>query len=171
MKRLVALGLLAAVLTTNADAAQPRLDSTLKAFLQNYVKESPDTTLRVSVAAVDLGGDGKKETLVYLSGQDWCGTGGCPLLVLAREGSSFRVISTTTITRPPIRILPTRSHGWSDLGVTVVGGGIMQAYVAKLPFNGSGYARNPTTAPASRARGPQGSVVISADDPGEPLFP
>lgn len=166
----LALFLVATIPAARADT-QPRLDGTLKAFVQNYVKPSPDTTLRVSVATVDLAGDGRKETLVYLSGQDWCGTGGCPLLVLVRDGLSFKVMSKTTITRRPIRILPTRSHGWSDLGVTVVGGGIMKAYVAKLPFTGTGYAPNPTTPPASPAKGPLGTIVISADAPAEPLFP
>jgi hypothetical protein len=47
----------------------------------------------------------------------------------------------------------------------------MRAYVAKLPFDGSGYAQNPTMPPASRAKGPKGTIAIPADDPGEPLFP
>ena len=155
-----------------AIAAEPGLDSRLKAFLRGYAGRGPraDETLRVSVAVADLRGDGAKETLVYLRGEDSCGTGGCPLLVLARDGASFKVLSETSITRPPIRILPTRSHGWSDLGVNVEGGGATRAYVAKLPFVGPGYANNPTTPPASAAKGPLGTIVISADDPGEPLF-
>jgi hypothetical protein len=167
------LSLVAAVPTVRA-ATPAHLDDGLKVFLQGYARSpvSPaDPTLRASIATVDLGGDGVTETLVYLSGQDWCGTGGCPLLVLRRDGPSFKIISKTTITRPPIRILPTRSHGWSDLGVTVVGGGITRAYVARLPFDGSRYARNPTMPPASHAKGPQGMIAISANDPGEPLFP
>jgi hypothetical protein len=173
MKTILALVLSFAAVPT-VGATQAHLDSGLKVFLQGYARSpaSPaDPTLRASVAAVDLGGDGTKEILVYLRGQEWCGTGGCPLLVLRRDGSSFKIISKTKITRPPIRILPTRSHGWSDLGVTVVGGGITRAYIARLPFDGSSYARNPTAPPASHANGRQGRIAISANDPGEPLFP
>ena len=169
----VTLSLVATVSAAQA-STQPYLDSALKTFLQRYTRISvspEDPTLRVAVATVDLRGDGGKEILVYLSGRYWCGTGGCPLLVLVPSGALFKVISKTTITRPPIRVLPTRSHGWSDLGVIVVGGGITRAYVAKLPFDGAGYAQNPTMAPARRARDVHGTIAIPADAPGEPLFP
>jgi hypothetical protein len=174
MKAALALVPVVAVVSAARADVPSHLDGGLKEFLQGYAKSpvSPrDTTLRAAVATVDLRGDGAKETLVYLNGRDWCGTGGCPLLVLRREGPSFKIISKTTITRTPIRILPTRSHGWSDLGVTVAGGGITKAYVARIPFDGSGYARNPTMPPASRAGKPQGTVAISADNPGEIVFP
>ncbi len=169
----IILSLLAAAPAGRA-ATRPSHDSGLKEFLRGYTRSplsSADSTLRVSVATVDLLGNGTQETLVYLRSQDWCGTGGCPLLVLRRDGASFKVMSKTTITRLPILILPTRSHGWSDLGVTVAGGGVMRAYVARLPFDGSGYSRNPTMPPARRVRDLHGAIVIPADDPGEPLFP
>ncbi len=174
IRSLLAIAAVAILLTTESNATQSQLNDKLKAFLQEFAQgapPSPDETLRVSTANVDLRGDGTKETLVYLNGRDWCGSGGCHLLVLVPQGSSFKIVSRIPITRPPIRILPTRSHGWSDLGVTVAGGGIMRAYVAKLPFNGVRYAENPTMPPASPAKGAKGTIAISADDPGEALFP
>lgn len=173
MKRFIALGL-AAFLVGTAAAAAPHLDSKLKAFLQKYTRGltlGEDATSKVSVASVDLRGDGTKETLVYLRGERWCGSGGCRLLVLVPDGPSFKVISHTAISRPPIRVLPTRTHGWRDIGVTVHGGGTLDPYVAKLPFDGSGYAENPTVMPAERVKGSKGVVAISSAGGGEPLFP
>jgi hypothetical protein len=60
---------------------------------------------------VDLNGDGAPEVIVYVSSKAWCGSGGCTMLILAREKSTFRIITRTTITRPPIRILKSKSQG------------------------------------------------------------
>ncbi|WP_297512284.1 hypothetical protein [uncultured Caulobacter sp.] len=170
MKPFVVLGIIAALTGARAEAAP--LDGKLKAFLQTYVRSaSADDSVRVSVAALDLRGDGTSERLVYLQGRDWCGSGGCPLLVLAPAGTSFRLVSKTTVVQPPVRVLSTRTNGWRDLGVTVAGGGVKRAYVARLPFDGAGYAPNPSTPPAVRLKGSPGVVVISARSPRERLFP
>jgi len=116
------------------------------------------------VAALhNLSGSPVPEAIVLLSGRQFCGSGGCTLLVLQRHGASWHLVSKTTLVRPPIRALRTRNDGWATLSVQVQGGGIMPGYTATLPFQGSGYAANPTTAPAIRAHGkPAGSVLISA---------
>ena len=96
------------------------LDESLKSFLQTYLKSSPpsewDRTTRYVRAFFDLDGDGNPEAIVYVSGRGWCGTGGCVMLILRRNGSSFKVVARTTITRPPIRVLETTSRGWRDVG-------------------------------------------------------
>jgi len=97
-------------------------DASLKNFLKHYLKDQGvenDSSARYMSSFVDLNDDGKKEVIVHVISQSVCGTGGCPTLVLAPQQSSFRVVSRISITRPPIRILNTTSHGWHDLAVWV----------------------------------------------------
>jgi len=72
----------------------------LKDFLLRYVKERGDdgSTTRYFDAFFDLNADGTKEAIVHLIGHWWCGTGGCPTLILAPDGPSYRVIATVLAT-------------------------------------------------------------------------
>src|ERR1700732_3658792 len=84
-------------------------EATLKAYLQT-MDESADSAY---VAAFrDLNGDGVDEAVVYLLGSNWCGSGGCNMLVLRQEHGSWKVVSTITIVRPPVRVLESTSNGW-----------------------------------------------------------
>ncbi len=58
-------------------------------------------------------------------------------------------VTNISITRPPIRVLPTVTHGWHDLGVMVAGGGIIPGYEARLRFDGHSYPSNPTVPSAT----------------------
>ena len=58
---------------------------------------------------------------MYLMGRWWCGSGGCPTLILEREADSYKVVTRTTVTRPPIKVLPTISNGWRSISVWVQG--------------------------------------------------
>jgi len=127
-------------------------EKTLKTFLRAYLAAPPsneDKTTRYSAVFVDLNGDGTPEAIVYLTGQTWCGTGGCHLLILTRKAASYRIVTETTITRPPVRVLRRASHGWRDITVWVAGGGIEPPYEAVLRFNGTTYPSNPSVPPAS----------------------
>src|SRR6266436_4416791 len=122
-------------------------NESLKRFLQEYVRLShleDDKATRYFHASVDLNGDGKKEVIVYLMGRWWCGSGGCPTLILEREADSYKVVTRTTVTRPPIKVLPTISNGWRSISVWVQGGGIRPGYEAELPFDGRTYPSNPS---------------------------
>jgi hypothetical protein len=156
-------------------AQTPRQQNSLKQFMREYLKaeaedlEDDDTTF--SSAFVDLNEDGKKEVIVYLSGRDWCGTGGCVMLVLAPKESTYRVVSEVTITRPPIRVLNTKTKGWRDIAVLLAGGGIRHPYEARLQFDGRSYPKNPTAAPAQRLREKvAGSIVIASESKGTALY-
>jgi hypothetical protein len=149
-------------------------EENLKRFLQNYdghpISASERST-RYAAAFVDLKDDGTQEVIVYLIGHSWCGSGGCSSLILAAKGSSFKVITKTTVTQLPIRVLFTKTNGWHDLGVEVGGGGIQPGYEAKLRFNGKKYPSNPSVPPAQRLRKKaEGKVVISAETKGTPLY-
>ena len=146
----------------------------LRTFLQEYARRNApvrDRATRYLSAFVELNNNGKQDIIVYLTGQDWCGSGGCTTLVLEAEQSSYKVIARITITRPPIRVLTRESKGWHDLGVWVQGGGIRRGYEADLSFDGQTYPSNPSTLPAQRlAEAPLGEIVISKNEEGTLLY-
>ena len=111
-------------------------------------------------ADADLNGDRRAEALLYVTDPDYCGSGGCTLTVLSPNGSSYRVVLRSTVTQLPIRVLPTSTRGWRDLGVTVSGGGITRPYVASLRFNGNRYPGNPAVPPAIPLKQPSGKILI-----------
>lgn len=156
--------------------AQPAKPLPVKPFLQSYVRERlPRGYLatRFSAATVRLSDDGVEDAaIVYLTGDGWCGSGGCTMLILAREAESWRVVTKITITRLPIRVLNQTSHGWHTIGVWVEGGDIRAGYEAELRFDGRSYPKNPSTLPARPLSGEAGGeVVISTSQEGTPLFP
>ncbi len=133
-------------------------DESLKKFLQNYTSDPQDRTTRYFYAPVDLKGD-RKEIIVYLTGPEWCGSGGCTALILSADDSSYRVVTKLTVAQRPIRVLAATSNGWHSLGVWVRGGGVQAGYEAVLSFNGKTYPSNPTLAPRSTAKA-EGKIVI-----------
>jgi hypothetical protein len=155
-----------AVLAQQGSVAEPRTEKLIEEFIRAQLKEDPSEAGAIA-SCIDLDGDGETEVLVYLAGRDWCGSGGCHLLVLARTETSLRMVSMVPITRPPIRVLTRKSHGWRSLSVLVVGGGILQGYSAELRFDGTKYPENPSMPPARRLGGrPVSGVTVISRDPG-----
>jgi hypothetical protein len=147
-------------------------EASLKSFLQAYLSGDRDTATRYHWAFFDLNGDGKDEAVVYLVGPTWCGTGGCHTLVLRQQGASFQVVTKTSVTRLPIRVLETKSHGWRDLSVGVSGVGIPPGYGAALSFDGKSYPTNPSVAPARRLESnAKGKILIDSSDTGALVYP
>ena len=151
----------------------PASPDLLKVFLQGLDQaSSADDKTRYIYSLVDLDGDGKPEVIVYLIGQAWCGSGGCPTMVLARTDTSYKIVSYTTITRLPIRVLDRKSNGWRSLAVWVRGGGIQPGYEAELKFDGIKYPLNPSVLPAEPIKEPApGQIVIKSYDDAKPLYP
>ena len=166
----VTVGVDASAQTASESAPVPEKEA-LKTFLRGYLHVSKaDESPRYSAAYVNLDGQRGKEIIVYVTGKQWCGTGGCGVLVLSRGVNSYRVITKIPVAWPPIRVLDKRSHGWRSLGVWVQGGGVQPGYEAELDFNGRKYPFNPSVAPARKLRAPfAGKVVISREDQGEVL--
>lgn len=142
-------------------APPPAVDPALTAFLQNRTR---DGMAPLGYVARTVGEDRNALTLVYLVGPEFCGSGGCKLLILRKAGDAYAVVGDTTVTRAPIRVLSTSTNGLPDIGVRVSGGGIIEGYEAALKFNGDRYPSNPTAPPAQRIDGAEGVVVISDDD-------
>lgn len=117
--------------------AQPKNDSLIE-FLQKYIGiPDPETrTTKFAVAFVDLRDDGTKQAIVYLSSNGWCGTAGCTMLILARDGTSYRLVSRIPAVRLPIWVLDTKTNGWRDIGVIGRKSGTQPLYKAILSFDG-----------------------------------
>jgi hypothetical protein len=161
----LALGISFACAKTDDTAA---VHSFLKSYLLKMAGEV-DPATRVAIAFSDLNGDGKDEVLVYVTGPGWCGTGGCDALVLSPSGSTYRVVMDASVSRLPISVLPTKSHGWHDLAVTIGGGG-GEAGVARMKFDGQTYPDNPTGPPTKLIKGDGGGKILIPDTTeGEPL--
>ena len=146
-------------------------DKNLQRFLRSYVRKSApadDPSTRYFRAFVDLNGDRKDEVIVYLMGDWWCGSGGCPTLILAPIDGSFVVISNILATRPPILVLQSTSHGWRNFGVFVQGGGIMQGYEAEVQFDGSRY--RPLTPLKHLAQDAAGETIFTTTSESMRLF-
>ncbi|MFC3901280.1 hypothetical protein [Acinetobacter marinus] len=88
----------------------------------------------------DLNGDQIKDAVVLLQGKEWCGSGGCTMLIYhAKNDHSLTLVTKTTVTNTPIYQLSTKQNGWSDLSVYSKGVGQV-----KLSFDGKSYPSNPS---------------------------
>ncbi len=130
-------------------------------FVLNEVKkdgEDPSTTYYAAakIPETDM-------TVVYLSGDGYCGSGGCTLIILKNEGASLKLVNSVTVSWPPIIALNSKSHGVPDLGVGIKGG------FAALPFDGRQYAENPTVPPARKLKDSAGAVLIKSVDGVRPV--
>lgn len=164
----------AAIFWPGQATASNRPSEPLKAYLRSYLslggKVPPDTTTRITVAGVKPDGGKTEEDIVYVSGQRWCGSGGCTMLILEPTESSFKVLGRVTIVQLPIKLLPSMSDGYPDIGVRVQGGGIQSGYEAVLSFNGKSYPRNPSMPPARKVSAAQGKVLIATTENSVPLY-
>ncbi len=151
--------------------AQPETGLTVEDSVKRFLQSIDDNkTTRYVVALRDLNEDGVPEAIVYLVGNEWCGSGGCNMLVLKRNGVSWSIVTKIRIARTPIRILPDMSNGWHSIGVWVQGGGIQYGYDAELDFNGVSYPSNPSIPPARRLKSVKGDVVILSASESKPLY-
>lgn len=146
----------------------------LKKFLQGHLSlggdDTPDTTTRITAVSVKSDGGKSEEDIVYVSGDYWCGSGGCTMLILEPAGSSFKILGRETIVQLPIRVLRSMHNGHPDIGVYVQGGGILSGHEAVLAFNGKRYSSNPSMPPARKATVTQGKVVIGTTNDSVPLY-
>ena len=140
----------------------PLMETSIRRFLQNW---DEDDELQYILAFYDLNNDGKNEDIVYLTSRKWCGSGGCNTLILEQNDDSWEIISRTTLTRPPIRVLKSISKGWHSLSVWVQGGGIQPGYEAELIFDGKTYPMNPTIPPAQKVVGESTEKELIPEEP------
>ena len=97
---------------TEMASATPATDAAMKAVLQttiaDYVKQQNaplDTNHRYFADTIDLNGDGIQDGVVVFSSSYWCGTGGCTMLIFeGQQDKTFRLVSETTLVRPPVTV-------------------------------------------------------------------
>lgn len=145
---------LAAPAAFAANAREVRPDPLVQ-FVQRTLQVS-----RYQRADADLNGDGRLESVIYVTDPDYCGSGGCTLFVLSPHGGSYRIVLRETVVRRPILLLSTVTRGWRDLGVTRWGGGVLQPYTARLRFSGHRYARDAFESPAATRRQLPDKVLV-----------
>lgn len=129
----------------SSQAKQPQLEQELQALIGDL----PGPIHYVAQQA-DLNADGRPETIVHVAGPMVCGTGGCNTAVFTPDGGGLKAVAWISVTRPPIAAAETTTNGWRDLVVHVSGGGIIPGYDARLRYDGTTYAANPTVPPAER---------------------
>lgn len=118
------------------------------AALETAIAQAIDAALPAYQSAMaDLNADGREDAVVLLSGNEWCGSGGCTMLVLkGEEAEAYTLVSRSTVTRAPIRVAASASNGWKDLIVSTRG-----LDDALMAFDGSGYPGNPSVQSAASA--------------------
>jgi len=134
----------------NTETAQPPSsttdlagDETMLRALKQAVYLSIQEQPLYQYAFYDLNQDGIQDAVVMLRGANWCGTGGCTVLVfqgMSRE--KFQPHSKMTVADVPIVALNSKTQGWSDLSVYSRGAGQVI-----LKFNGRSYPDNPSLEP------------------------
>lgn len=153
--------ILAAALIGHALTRSPTVDASQEASLPKFVASwSKEKAPRYQSALIDLNSDGNREAVVLMEGSDWCGSGGCTLLVLSRSRGDWRLVSQMTVANTPIRVVQRSKNGWSSLGVMVRGGGISPSYESILDFDGKRYPSNPSMVPRSSGKPLGGTVII-----------
>jgi hypothetical protein len=162
MRPLGWLALLGATTLSTAPAlaeTPPGLAEAVRAYTQQI------TPMSFEYALVDLNDDGTPDALVLLRDSQWCGTGGCTLLILRGKAGAFTLVSTATIINEPIKVAREREHGWHTLLVTVQGGGIQPALV-ELRFDGKKFPFNPTLQPRASQKQIDAATGLVFQSPG-----
>lgn len=153
-------------------SADPKLEKVILQTIPDYSKDAsdnPDQFLRYYYNRIDLNGDGRPETVVYLSGRYVCGTGGCEVLIFEFTGQGYKLISDISLARNPVIVSDRKTRGWNDLIMYVAGGGIMRGYYTVLRFDGQKYPENPTVEPALNSISTvKGKALIADDIPSSP---
>ena len=123
---------------------------------------------------VDLNGDGRPELVAQVVGPQFCGTGGCPLLIF-RESSDgqLQLLTRMSLFKEPLIVTKRRQNGWQEL-ITRVRVDAGHGYYAELPFDGRTYPTNPSVAPAlplRRAEAGTAYLAWNEKDPRAHLLP
>ncbi len=136
LSALVVAGCQSNSLTLQPVEATPQLAAAIKDFTKS---DAPS----YEIAYADLNQDGINDGIVLLEGADWCGSGGCTMLVFeGLEGGDFKLKSKSTVVSAPIYILEKSTDGWSDLSVYSRGKGQVM-----MKWGGSNYPSNPSLQP------------------------
>jgi hypothetical protein len=113
-------------LSVSAMAADAEPPSGLTEAVHSYIYQNitdvvSDETFRFALE--DLNGDGRPDAIVLMSDSDWCGSGGCTMLIFRGVENGFAFVSKSTVTSSPIRVSKNSVRGWRTLIVSSKGKG------------------------------------------------
>lgn len=148
------LGMLLILPATPALAGDvPALEKAIKA----WAEESTAPTFKHAFA--DLNDDGIDDAIVLITDNQYCGSGGCSFVIFQGVAGGFKVVSSSTITRAPILLLPEKKKGWHTLSVFVAGGGAKPGQVM-MRFDGIEYPGNPSMEPKAKVSDLKGAKTL-----------
>ena len=117
----------------------------------------------VRIEWIDVNGDGREDALVYLTDQDWCGSGGCTVLVFeamdeidAEEMGPYRPAAEISLMHGPVLVANARSGEWCDLVVEDETG-----TARRLSFNGETYPYSPAAGVTLKGSRPVGTTLFA----------
>lgn len=110
-------------------------------------------------AFADLNDDGIDDAVVLITDNQYCGSGGCSFVIFKGVTGGFNVVSSSTITRAPILLLPEKRKGWHTLSVFVAGGGAKSGKVM-MRFDGTEYPGNPSMEPKAKESDLKGAKTL-----------
>ena len=133
-----------AVQTQYSETGSKSRELALKQRIYAYTQDET----AYDVAFNDLNEDGFVDAVVMLKGMDWCGSGGCTLLVFEGQvNSQFELLSKATVVDTPVYATYVKKKGWKSLLVSSRGHGQVV-----LEFDGKKYASNPSILPMETNR-------------------
>lgn len=121
----------------------PKVDRALRDYFA--INKTDPAGTRYRWLTYDLNGDGNEELITQL---DWCGSGGCTLLIFENHEDNWRFNSRMTLVNTPINLGVNSSEGWRDLVLFVSGGGATPNQHI-MEYTGVSYPLNPSTAPVA----------------------
>ncbi len=137
--RYLALSFLFLFLSINSFSQSTSINK-IKTYLKTNYPTTSTTSRNFIFNAIDLNDDGKDEFLVGLIGGDWCGSGGCTMLVL---NSSYKLITRMTVVNYPVFVGAPGgkevTKGYSNIYIQNNDGS-----VAKMEWDGKKYPSNPS---------------------------
>ncbi|MGY5451050.1 copper resistance protein NlpE N-terminal domain-containing protein [Agarivorans sp. MS3-6] len=139
----------------------PAVEAALKQYFKLHRTELNGT--KYQWWKFDLNGDGKDEIITYV---DWCGSGGCSLLVFEANDHNHRFLSKTTLVHTPFYLASSSNARWQDLLIEVSGGGATPG-LRLLRFDGLSYPLNPSVQPNAPSPAPVSGITFYAESFGK----
>lgn len=118
----------------------PRLEEALLRNIGDLDSTIPDvkhTSYRYN--KVDLNNDGIPELIVYATGYEVCGSGGCSAYIFSSDKGKYILLASFSVCAAPIIVSANKTRGWHDIIVYHSGGAVSKGNYYVNKFNGSEY--------------------------------
>lgn len=122
---------------------------TINSELNNRFKDTATSTAQSYF--VDLNNDGNLDLLLLPQGNsDFCGNGGCQLMIFINNGNGNFVLNSTVGVTRSVFLPTTSTNGWRDIITAYSGGGGPSGFT-KIQFDGKKYSDNASVGPAVKS--------------------